>query len=254
MAQLRPEVLPPAAFPHGHGARRAAACSVCSVWGVLAAPSSPQGPFVSLREVLVTALRLPPTPLGNLRPHLPPQIQTTSSRRAKRYHWDGGSGGSGDVRLLGGTRVGDVPTVSDSPYPLHHPSTLVTASTELPKTPETASLGTRWEHSMGQRTLPALSPGVAGPKVWGHRAKMWVPRAVMGTRQWPCCPSGSPTKALPLGSMRALPAQGCTHLGTRWLPTGGRAGWHAPGATGCEVARGQRGSPPWDAPAPPGPG
>lgn len=79
-------------------------------------PLHPQHPFVSPREVLVTVLRPLPTPQGNLQPHLPPQTQTISSCRAKRHHWDGGSG---TVRLLGGTRVGDVPTVPDSPCPTH---------------------------------------------------------------------------------------------------------------------------------------
>lgn len=212
--------------------------------------SSPQNPFVSPRAVIVTALWPPPTPLGNLQLHLPPQTRITSSCRVNRHRWDGGSCSAGAARLLGGTSVGDTPTVPECPCPLHLPSTPVTASTELPKSPGTPSLGTCWGHSTGQRTVPVLSPGAAEPKVWGHRAKVWVPRAaaVMGTQQWPCCPSGAPTKALPLGrhgSTGALPAQGCTHLGTRWLPP--------PGATGCEVAEGQRRCPPWDAPVPPGP-
>lgn len=124
VAQLRPEVTPPAAFPHGHGARRAGAYTVHSVWGVPADPSSPQGPFVSPRAVLVTTLRPPPTPLGNLQPHLSPQTQTISSCRAKRHRWDGGSGSSDAARLLGGTSVGDVPTVPESPCPLHQPPLL----------------------------------------------------------------------------------------------------------------------------------
>lgn len=122
-------------------------------------------------------------------------------------------------QAAGGHRsVGDVLRVPESPCPLHHPPTLVTASTELPKAPGAPSLGT--QHG-AERTLPALSPRVSEPKLCGHRAEMWVPRAaaVMGARQWPCCPSGPPTKALPLG------CHGSTgHSQPRDAPTWGLAG------------------------------
>lgn len=195
VAQLRPEALLPAAFPHGHGERRADAYVVHTVQGVFAAHCGLQAPFAPCH--LERSLS---PPRGPLQPHWAATSPISHpkpklSEAAGKKNSSGANGGASGCQAVGGTRAGDVPMAHDSALPAASPPTHPCRPSDCkhcaPQAPGNPVPRDMWgaQPGAGATTLsppPGRRTSCAGP---------WSSGGDQSTERWPCCTSRPPVKA-----------------------------------------------------------